>query len=302
MAGGAAAHPKCYTLRCGKSRIGWFRMQQAVFITGASSGIGRAAAIAFARAGYHVCGLARRADRLADLENEIDGLPSPHGAFLAVAGDVRESAQVEAAVARTLERFGRLDALIANAGIGHHGTVVDGEWDELEAVLRTNIDGVLHCARAAVPAMRQNGGGHIVIVSSVVAGIHSPYTATYAASKAFVSSLAGSLRLELEGDNIAVTDALIGRTRTEFNQNRLGSSAAVGGGLPITSADEVAAALVAAVERKRRRVVRLFDRLILAGGVLAPAIMARLAKRQYAPAEACASKQCKKLTTESTEF
>lgn len=257
---------------------------QVVCITGASSGIGRAAALAFARAGYHVCGFARRVDRLADLEAAIDALPSPHGDFLAVAGDIRESAQVEAAVARTLERFGRLDVLIANAGIGHHGALVDGEWEHVEAVLRTNIDGVIHCVRAAVPAMRQNGGGHILIVSSVVAGIHTPYTATYAASKAFVSSLAGSLRLELEGDNIAVTDALIGRTKTEFNQHRLGSSAAVGGRLPITSADEVAAALVVAVERKRRRViVRLFDRLILACGVIAPAIMARLAKRQYAP-------------------
>ena len=261
-------------------------MNQVVFITGASSGIGWAAAIAFARAGYHVCGLARRADRLEDLDNEIAALPAPHGEFLAVAGDVRDAAELEAAVARALTRFGRLDVLIANAGIGHHGALVDGEWEDIETVLRTNIDGALHSVRAAAPAMKRHGGGHIVIVSSVVAGMHTPYTAAYSASKAFVSSLAGSLRLELEDENITVTDALVGRTRTEFNQNRLGSSAAVRGGLPIASADEVAAALVMAAQRNRRRVImRLFDRLVLAGGALAPAFMARLAKRQYAPAE-----------------
>ena len=256
-----------------------------VFITGASSGIGRAAALEFARAGYAVCGLARRAERLEALRAEIAALPSSAGEFLAVAGDVRDSTQVEAAVAQTVERFGRLDVLVANAGVGHHGTVIDGEWEHLSAVLRTNIDGALHSVRAAVPAMRLHGGGQILIISSVVAGVHTPFTATYAASKAFVSSLAGSLRLELQDENIAVTDVLVGRTLTEFNQNRLGSSADNQGGLPPISADEVARALVKAAERKRRHVIMtLFDRLILAGGVIAPGLLARLAKRQYEPA------------------
>lgn len=258
--------------------------KRVVFITGASSGIGRAAAIAFARAGYDVCGMARRAERLESLRDEIAALPSPHGEFLAAVGDVRDSAEVEAAVERTLERFGRLDALVANAGIGQHGAVVEADWEHIETVLRTNIDGLLHSLRACVPAMRTNDGGHILIVSSVVAGVHTPYTATYSASKAFVSSLAGSLRLELEDDNIAVTDLLIGRTLTEFNQQRLGSSAEVRGGLPTMSAEEAAAAIVRAAERKPRRVIlRFFDRLVLAGGVIAPGIMARLAKRQYDP-------------------
>ena len=258
--------------------------RRVVFITGASSGIGRAAAIAFARAGYDVCGMARRAERLESLRDEIAALPSPHGEFLAAVGDVRDSAEVEAAVERTLERFGRLDVLVANAGIGQHGAIVEADWEHIATVLRTNIDGLLHSLRACVPAMRTNGGGHILVVSSVVAGVHTPYTATYSASKAFVSSLAGSLRLELEDDNIAVTDVLIGRTLTEFNQHRLGSSAEVRGGLPTMSAEEAAAAIVGAAERKPRRVIlRFFDRLVLAGGVIAPGIMARMAKRQYDP-------------------
>ena len=255
-----------------------------VFITGASSGIGWAAALAFVRAGYDVCGLARRLERLEALGAEIDALPSPHGEFLAAVGDVRHAADVKAAVERTLTRFGRLDVLLANAGIGQHGALAEAEWTHVETVLRTNIDGVLHSVRACVPALRKNGGGKILIVSSLVSGVHTPYTATYSASKAFVSSLAGSLRLELEDDRISVTDVLVGRTVTEFNQNRLGTSQAVRGGLPTKTADEVAAAIVKAAERKPRHVIfSMFDRLALAGGVLAPAVMARLAKRQYEP-------------------
>ena len=258
--------------------------RRVVFITGASSGIGRAAALAFARAGCDVCGMARRAERLESLAAEIAALPGEHGAFLAAVGDVRRANDVAAAVDSAVERFKRLDALIANAGIGHHGTIADGDWAQIETVLRTNIDGVLHSVRACAPAMRAQGGGQILIISSVVAGVHTPYTAAYAASKAFVSSLAGSIRLELADDGISVTDVLVGRTATEFNQSRLGSSQGNRGGLPTASAEDVAAALVTAVERKRRRVIlSLFDRLILAGGALAPGVMARLAKRQYEP-------------------
>ena len=162
----------------------------------------------------------------------------------------------------------------------------NAEWDHLETVLRTNIDGVLHSVRASAAAMKKSGGGQIQIISSVVSGVHTPYTATYSASKALISSLAGSLRLELEDDNISVSDVLVGRTATEFNQSRLGSSQENRGGLPTKTADEVAKALVAAAERRPRRVIMsLFDRLVLAGGVIAPAVMARLAKKQYEPTD-----------------
>ena len=255
-----------------------------VFITGASSGIGWESALAYARAGYNVCGVARRQDRLAALGAEVVQLPQPHGDFLAVGGDVRDSDAVDDAVRQTVDRFGRLDVLVANAGIGHSGTVVEAEWDDLQTVMGTNIDGVLHGIRACVPAMRELGGGHILIVSSVVAGVHTPYTATYAASKAFVSSLAGSLRLELEGDNIQVTDLLVGRTVTDFSANRLGPIKRGVSGLPTKQANQVAEAIVRAARRRPRRVVfRFFDHLILLGGILAPGIMARLAKRQYQP-------------------
>ena len=253
-------------------------------ITGASSGIGRAAALAFVRAGFHVCGLARRGGRLADLEAEIAGLPEPRGQFLALTGDVRHADDMDEAARRTVERFGGLDVLLANAGIGYSGALVDADWDDLDQVMRTNIDGALHAIRACVPVMRRGGGGHILIVSSVVAGVHTPYTAVYAASKAFVSSLAGALRLEIERDNIAVTDLLVGRTATEFSQNRLGPLRTSLSGLPTKSAEDVAEAMLLCLRRKRERVaLSLFDRLILLGGAALPGTMARLAKKQYAP-------------------
>lgn len=255
---------------------------RAALVTGASSGIGWATALAFAGHGMNVVGLARRADRLAALADEIAALPAPRGVFMPVAADVTDAEAVRAAVAQTVERFGRLDILVANAGVGQRGAVANAAWEHLDTVLRTNIDGVLHSVRAAVPAMRASGGGHIVIVSSVAFNLVSPYAATYAASKAFVSSLARSLRLELAADGIHVTDILAGRTATEFNERRLGDGQRTGQGVPTMPAERVAAAIVRAADRPGRTVVvRPFDRLVVWANVIAPGVMGRLARRQY---------------------
>ena len=186
-----------------------------VLITGASSGIGYAAALAFARRGWQVAALARRLDRLAELRAAVESLPDPHGELLPLEADVRDPLALERAVLGTSAHFGHLNALIANAGVGQRGALVESQWGDLETVLRTNIDGVLHSIRAAVPLLRSAGGGQIVIISSVTAGLTVPYTAVYGASKAFVSSIARSLRLELEPDDIGVAEVLGGRTEGE---------------------------------------------------------------------------------------
>jgi short-subunit dehydrogenase len=250
-------------------------------ITGASSGIGYAAALAFARAGTHVIATARRAERLSALVDAVSALPSPHGDVLPVVADVTNAEAMNRAVAQGIEKFGKLDVLIANAGLGQRGALVEAPWDDLEVILRTNIDGVLHSIRATVPAMRQSGGGQIVIISSVGAQTAMPYATTYGATKAFVSSIAKSLRLELETDHIGVTDMLVGRTETEFNTSRRGSARS-NSNLPAMSAEKVAQAIIKAVDRKQQTVVlRPFDRLILFGNIIAPWLIARLAKRQY---------------------
>jgi len=151
-------------------------------------------------------------------------------------------------------------------------------------LLRTNVDGVLHSVRAAVPAMRQSGDGHIVMVSSVVHNMITPYAAIYSASKAFVSSIARSLRYELEPDHITVTELLVGRTQTEFHQRRLGNTgyADKAPRIPVMTSEQVAEGIVRATERRSKTVVlRWFDRLILLGNLLVSDVVARRAMRQY---------------------
>lgn len=258
---------------------------KAVFITGVSSGIGRALALEFARQGTQVAGIARREDRLAALEVEIKAID---GEFLGIQADVTDAEAVRAAVDQAAGHFGRLDILVANAGLGQRGAITEAEWQDIETVLRTNIDGVYHSIRAAVPHLRKSSDGHIIIISSVVFNLVAPYTATYAASKAFVSSLARSLRFEI--DPIAVTDVLVGRTETEFNDKRLGVGKRSNSGgkvlrlVPVMTVERVAQAVVraASAPRKPKRVVvRLFDRLLIWANVLVPELIGRLARRQY---------------------
>jgi NADP-dependent 3-hydroxy acid dehydrogenase YdfG len=257
----------------------YFILEKVIFITGASSGIGKAAALAFAKAGYPVAGTARRLERLTELKAEIEGFG---GKFLAIEGDVTQADSMQAAIDKTFAEFGRLDVLVANAGLGQRGTVVDSAWTDLETLLRTNIDGVLHSIRAAVPAMRKNGGGHIITISSVAYNLVSPNAASYAASKAFVSSIANSIRIELAPENIKVSDFLVGRTKTEFNEKRLGEGARKASKLPEMTAEQVADALVRVVEKPKDTVIlRFFDWLIVLGNRLFPNIIGAIAKRQY---------------------
>ena len=253
-------------------------------ITGASAGIGYVSAVAFARRGVHVAVTARDVERLRALESEIAALPAPHGELLAIGADVRDTTSMQSVVSQTVTRFGRLDILVANAGIGQRGALVDATWNDLDTVLRTNLDGVLHSVRAAVPEMRKQGGGHIVIISSVVATMITPYTAIYSASKAAVSSLARSLRYELESEQIGVSDLLVGRTGTAFNENRLGAKgySARAPRLPVMTPEFVAEAIVRAVEHNQGTVaLRWFDRLVIWASAFVPHVVARRAARQY---------------------
>jgi len=259
---------------------------QVALITGASSGIGYEAALAFARAGVHVIACARRRERLIALQAAAASLSAPHGEILIAEADVRSPEALAAAVEAGVTRFGRLDIIVANAGVGHRGAIADADWDDLDTVIRVNIDGVLHSVRAGVPAIRASGrGGAIILVSSVVANMTAPYAAVYSASKAFVSSIARSLRLELEPDRIAVIDLLVGRTETEFSDNRLGvpGHAARAPRLPVMTGAYVAARMVQAVESGANCAVTLrwFDHLIVWANALVPDLIGRRALKQY---------------------
>ncbi|MFZ4825752.1 MAG: SDR family NAD(P)-dependent oxidoreductase [Phototrophicaceae bacterium] len=255
---------------------------QVVFISGASSGIGYATTLELLRAGYHVAGTSRTLDNLSPLLMEIQQLPNPHGEFLPLACDVTQQEEVALAIQQAHHHFGRLHVVIANAGIGQRGDVVNAPWEDIEVVLRTNIDGVFHTVREGVRAIRSTGeGGHLVMISSVTFNMTSPGMATYAASKGFVSSLAKSLRMELEADNITVSDILVGRTHTNFNKNRRGGERTAQG-VSSMSAEVVARHIVRAIQTRQHTVtIRFIDRLIIWANVLAPQIIANIVKKQY---------------------
>ena len=181
-----------------------------VAITGASAGIGRATARELLDAGARVVIGARRRERLEALEAEF-----PDRA-VAVEMDVRRPADAKRLVAAAVERFGRLDALVANAGIGMYGGILDRTDEDLATMLDTNIAGTVWPIRAAVPEMLKNGQGDIVIVASVAGFRGGADEAVYAATKFAQVGLAGGLDRELREKGIRVTTIGPAGTTTEF--------------------------------------------------------------------------------------
>jgi 3-oxoacyl-[acyl-carrier protein] reductase len=183
-----------------------------VAITGASSGIGAATARLLVEAGARVAIQARREERLAQL---VDELGSDH--VVAVPGDVRDPAQARALVEGAVEKFGRLDSIVVNAGMGAYGGILDATDDELTTMLRTNIDSSVWAVRAAVQQFRHVGeGGDIVIISSVAGLRGGGNEAVYAATKFAQVGLAGSLDREVRTEGIRVSTLCPAGVHTEF--------------------------------------------------------------------------------------
>jgi len=182
-------------------------------VTGASSGIGRETARELADAGADVALVARREDRLAALAEVLE---EEYGvAALAVPTDVSDDEQVDAAVAETVETFGRLDVLVNNAGIAGGGRVDETSTEEFRRVLGVNVEGVFFATRAALPHLRE--GGTLVFVGSF-AGLYPRGYPVYAASKWWLRGFAQSVAVD-EGDRgVAVTLVNPAATRTEFGQ------------------------------------------------------------------------------------
>ena len=181
-----------------------------VAVTGASSGIGAATARSLVDAGASVVIGARRRQRLDELASEL-------GERVATAVcDVRRVEDSLALVETALERFGRLDTLVANAGIGAYGGILDLTDEQLTAIMDTNLPGTVWPIRAAVPVMQEAGGGDIVIVSSVAGLRGGADEAVYAATKFAQVGLAGALDRELREHGIRVTAICPAAVKTEF--------------------------------------------------------------------------------------
>ena len=183
-------------------------------VTGASSGIGEATARLLAQKGCNVALAARRENRLQDLAAELG-----EGAF-AVPTDVTDPAACEALVSRAVERFGSVDVLVANAGLGLYGSIPDGNPEDWRRMFEVNVLGVLYATRAAVRHMLERGSGDIVIVSSL-AGRRVPTAdgTVYAATKHALTAVAEGLRMDVSARGVRVINVEPGLVRTEFPES-----------------------------------------------------------------------------------
>jgi NAD(P)-dependent dehydrogenase (short-subunit alcohol dehydrogenase family) len=183
------------------------------FVTGASSGIGLALTRAAAARGDSVLAVARDVTALRPLADE-------HGAHvLAVAADVRRQDEVDAAVSRAVEAFGRIDVVANNAGYGLFGAVEESTDEQARAVFDTNVFGVLNVLRATLPVLRAQRSGHVVQGSSYYGQVAHPGVGLISATKYAVEGLTDALAGELEPLGIRVTLVEPGPTATAFGAN-----------------------------------------------------------------------------------
>ncbi|PRP90692.1 Fatty acyl-CoA reductase [Enhygromyxa salina] len=231
-----------------------------VFITGGSSGIGRALAWQLAAEGAHVCIAARGQAGIDETIAELEArAASPTQILFGVAVDIGDREAVGAAVGRVLERLGGLDLLINNAGIAHPAAFLDTPDEVFDAMMRVNYFGTVHVTRALVPAMIEGGGGQVAIVSSLagVVGIYG-YTA-YAASKYAVRGFAECLRQELMQHGIGVSVVFPPDTDTpqleRESRTKPPETAALAGTVKPLSAEFVAKTILAGLSRRRFHVI-----------------------------------------------
>jgi NAD(P)-dependent dehydrogenase (short-subunit alcohol dehydrogenase family) len=246
-----------------------------VVVSGAGGGLGRALVLRFARAGARVAALDRDTAALADLGHE-QALAADR--LLTVACDVTDETACRDAIDAVLERWGRLDVLVNNAGISHRSAFESTGTAVLRRVMEVNLFGAIHLTRPALPALRQARG--LVIAISSVAG-YTPLIARtgYAASKHALHGFFGSLRSELAPSGVGVMLVCPSFIATSIDRNALGpdggpaghAQVVVGRRLP---ADEVAARIVAGAARGRRQ-------LLIGGTAVAAWWLSRLAPALY---------------------
>ncbi len=223
-------------------------------VTGASSGIGAACAVRLADAGARVIVAARREQRLIALRDEIVQRHGPESCG-ALEIDLRDRQDVRASVARIVDAgWGEVDILVNNAGLAAGlSDFPEGDFDDWDRMIDTNIKGLLNITRLLVPGMVARGGGHIVNIGSISGREVYPRGAVYCGTKYFVRALNRGLRLDTVGQGIRVTSIDPGMVDTEFSLVRFHGDAdkarAVYDGMTPLAAEDVAEAVVWALDR-----------------------------------------------------
>lgn len=223
-----------------------------IVITGGSSGIGAATALAAADAGMDVVLGARRTAALAEVAAQVE---QRGRAVLSVTCDVTDPAQNEQLFEQSWQRFGRVDVVFANAGYGIYGSVLQTPLADHRAIFEANYFGTLHTLQASAPYLRQTQGGlkQMLICSSAASELGLPMFGAYAATKAAQDAIAGALRAEVAGEGFVVTSVHPVGTRTAFFDTLKAESPRTGAGEPATS--NTPSAFVQSVELVASRIV-----------------------------------------------
>ncbi len=257
-----------------------------VLITGGSRGLGLVIARELAREGAQLAIVARDGGELERAARELTGLGAE---VLAFSCDVRNPAECEQTVARVIGHFGRIDALVNNAGTIQTGPLEHMEVADFENAMATHFWGPLHLTMAAAPHMRRQGGGRIINIASIGGLVAVPHLAPYCASKFALVGLSDSVRAELSRDNIQVTTVCPGLLRTGAHYNSLFKGHhraefawfAVLDSLPFTSisAERTARQIIEASRRGRPHLtVTTQARFLSAFDALVPNLSAQLLK------------------------
>ena len=189
-------------------------MNKIIMITGATAGFGKATALKFAKNGYNVIITGRRKERLDDLEKELLGMDIK---VLSLNFDVRNRFEVEDTIKSLPEEWKKIDILVNNAGLAVGMDHIDeGNVDDWDRMIDTNIKGLLYVTRAVAPLMSARNSGYIFNISSIAGKEEYEYGNVYCASKHAVDSLSRSMRIDLLKHNIKVTNIAPGMAETEF--------------------------------------------------------------------------------------
>lgn len=240
-------------------------------VTGASSGIGRATALALAQQGACVALAARRKSALLELAQEIENLGTK---ALVLAVDVTQRDQVEHMVQEVIRQWGRVDILIANAGEYIRGPILELDPAELQRSLNVNYFGSVYCIQAVLPHMLAQKSGHIVAVTSMDGKIGLPPDAPYVSAKFALTGFLEVLRQEVSDHGIAVTNVLPGRVDTVMIEQLRFSWIS-----PKISPERVARSMIDAI-RKRKPIVIVPSRakLLYYINVFAPRLSDKLSR------------------------